>query len=701
MTEKDTQTLPAWTPTGPSPVVILFANWKQVIGATLAAMVLAAAVSLVLPKTFRATCDLLVAPPRYTEDLKLPPQAIDMTTVLRLSQSPTLIQEVISNLSLQRDLVIALEEKLGGEEPWSAMAVMDATEVATALARPLDLPLESAWNTLPPEYLLRGYDEFEPDAFDELDPLVLSWSLTASIKTSMETNAVTEYQPVLTLAAEWGTEYTAAIVTTCWAKTIISAIRRDLIEPVTQDQKLKLYQVETTDAELQSVVEQLQELEARNLLNIRIQERESLFKSLYTGWNEVPSLLSKRDDLEREVTSTIEQLANSRRLVEDLQFEGAWIGTVGDVEAIKLEPGKSRLVDPKLLHQNQILLSRIERFSPMLRQSIADTEKAGDADWVSPFPPGEYSAMVKIMEETWDTNADLIISSTRPVIPSNPDISNVTDARSFSDLTRDTVAILQGLVARLDAFQKTLSAKKRLLESEVELYDARKANKIEQLEAELKVYTEKLDAATRSLGVLLGQPDMDSLSPEVRKRIEEIQYLEGQKAEAEDGLAAAKLLIDRLENQRQQAIDLLEDRKMYYIDQLKSLSDLADRHQKNRRDLRALERMIDLREERADYLNTTILDVQAKVAQLTLQKSTLEKMHNFLLDQVGGIEAMSSDYASVLRVNLLRAPMPPKQKVAPRRSLIVLIAGALAFFLVAGWIVLKDRYDRLRAASGV
>jgi hypothetical protein len=660
-------------------------------------MVLAVGVALILPKTFRASGVVLVSLPRYASTLKLPPPPVDMTTVHTLATSYSVLQEMLAKVQAQREMVTAAAAKIEGDSTlWNRLGVLSATQAAELLGWRNDLVFRDDWEDLPPDYLLPGFLEFGEEDLAKLDPMLLGKALEAKIKVSIETNATTEYQPLLTLSAEWNTERTAAILVHCWAKTLIASVLRDVVQPTVSTQKFRLTQIDKTDAALQEVVEDLQNLESKSLLAIKEQERESILKDLYTGWSSVPSLHSQRDDLEREVVSTVEQLANTRKLVSDLEFRGAWIGGVANVTEVMEATTKAAIGDTETLRKNQDLLNEIDAFNLALRQSILSADRSDAQVWVSPFELSAYRLIAEAFGKVWQVNRTIMEATSHPELPISGEILSITDARVFSAYTRDILSVLQGVIERQEAYQKTLATRLRLLDSEEELYRARRDNKIEQMSADLKVYTEKLDAATRSLGMMLGQPGMNDQSPEVLKRREEIQYLEMQRAEAEDGLAAAKLLIIQLESQRKQAEDLLDDRKVYYLGQLKQLSDLSSRHQQNRRELRAIERSIDRREARADFLNQDVLKTQSKQAELELSKSTLTKQHNFVLDEVGGVEALSSDYSTLMRVHLISPPTAPKQKVAPRRSLIVLGAGFAACLMACAWVLISDQLRRNR-----
>ncbi|NUN94910.1 MAG: hypothetical protein HUU16_01940 [Candidatus Omnitrophica bacterium] len=700
MSEMISNNRPPWAQPGGRTILVLLDNWRSILSATLGTMVVAVVVALLLPKTYRASCTILVALPRYVENLKLPPPPVDMTTVHTLATSTTILQAIPPLVEKQRDLVARAKEKLG-DQAWSKIGAMDATAAASLLGQDFNEEFKTAWEDLPPDYLLPGYLEFEEDAFARVDPLVLIRALEAMIKTSVETNTTTEYQPLLTLSAEWDTERTAAVLSHCWAKILLRAVKRDITEPVLADQAQRLRQVVETGDQLKDAVSKLQELEAKELLAIKTQERDATLKDLYTGWSDVPSLLSQRDDLEREIVATVEQLANLRALVGDLEWKGAWIGGLGEavIREITQSDEKREVADVDLLRANRQRLGELDAFNTPLRLSILSAEKSPDVVWEPPFPPEHVHGIADLMRGTWTANRGFIGSTTADIRISAADISSLTAAKEFSTGVRKTLSLLQAVLDRQEAFQKTLSAKRRLIESEAELYAARKSNQIEQLEADLKVYTERLDAATRSESVLLGQPGITENSPEILRLREYIQDLAVKRAKAEDGLAAAKLLIGRLESQRKLAEALLDERKTYYIEQVVALSKLSKVHQNNRDKLRAIERSIERRERRADMLNADVLDILARKANLELERDKLTKMHNFTLEQIGGVEALSTNYSNALRVSLLSPPAPPKRKVAPRRSLIVLLAGFLACLIACGWYLLTDQYHRLRAAQ--
>ncbi|MBK7496246.1 MAG: hypothetical protein IPI28_12960 [Candidatus Omnitrophica bacterium] len=97
----------------------------------------------------------MVASPRYTQNLKLPPPSIDMTTVKTLSNSYTTYQIVISRLRTQAGIINSLHDKIQSEDPWAAIAATSATEAANLLGWPLDESFREAWADLPPAIFCR------------------------------------------------------------------------------------------------------------------------------------------------------------------------------------------------------------------------------------------------------------------------------------------------------------------------------------------------------------------------------------------------------------------------------------------------------------------------------------------------------------------------------------------------------------------
>jgi len=198
-------------------------------------MAVAVAVALLWPKTYRSVCLVMVTPPKYSETLVVPPRPLDMKTVDTIANSYQVLQNVLTKVQTQKNLLERAEKKIletdDSPRPWRKIANLSTQAAASLLQEELSEDFRQAWEDLPPENLLPGYLEFEDDDFEDVDPLVLSEYLSTRIQTKLQTRLRVEYQPVLLLSADGRTEKTAAILAYCWAQTFLLAFESDYLSP--------------------------------------------------------------------------------------------------------------------------------------------------------------------------------------------------------------------------------------------------------------------------------------------------------------------------------------------------------------------------------------------------------------------------------------------------------------------------------------
>lgn len=683
---------------GPSPLWILLLHWKVICGITLVAMILAALVSGFVPKVFRASSTLMVASPRYTQNLKLPPPSIDMTTVKTLSNSYTTYQIVISRLRTQAGIINSLHDKIQSEDPWAAIAATSATEAANLLGWPLDESFREAWADLPPAYLLPAYLGFDEDFFAELDPIQLGKYLNSQIKTSKETNMTTEYQPLITLTAESSSQQAAALLVFIWSKTIQGIIQTDFIGPVFKDQVKRLSQIQNTDEALEDVHKQIRDLLVLSEIDLKEKEKEAITATLYSGSS---PLFSLRETLTRDTLKNSAIIRNLRAMLNDLELNGEWIGNLNNLDEVLQDPEKKHVADGALLEANKSALLELEAVASRLTQITGFEERSSSISWNPPYSPDQIQSLVKKIGSLRQANSEiepeLLQSSNLPA----GDIKTITQARDFLASLNEVTYYLQGVIGRQETFIKTTNARKALLTAEKELYTARKENNIEQISTDLKVLTQDHQVAMQSLGNLLGQPGVNENSPETLALKEKIRGIEIRMSEIEDKLATIRLLLERLEENRKHAFNFLELQRTFYESIISKLTEISQEHIRNQKELSLVNESKETLERLSNQMNAHIQNVLVRQNSLKLKQNTLQKIYDNSLEDFGGVEALSIDYSNVLRVHLFNPPEPPKNKVAPSRSVIVLIAGLLIFLLTSAGFILHERLRMLRGTGVV
>lgn len=237
MEERSTspQPPPAWLSASPNLWETFLLHFRRVVGGTLLVMVAAAAASLLWPKTYRASSTIAILPPRYAANLKVPPAPLSMPSVQAIAASQSVLQDLLADLTIKRTLIRKVRE--GDPQLAGAVSVMTATEAAEALGVPSSEAFKRAWAGMPPQDLVSGFEDFRDKDLDRLDPIEISKHLSALIRTSLETNLTTEFQPLLTLSAEWRTPRSAALLSQLWANATLRALKRDLIETAKTSQQ--------------------------------------------------------------------------------------------------------------------------------------------------------------------------------------------------------------------------------------------------------------------------------------------------------------------------------------------------------------------------------------------------------------------------------------------------------------------------------
>jgi len=218
-------------------------HFRRIAGWTFLVMVVAAGVSLILPKTYRASTTVMVLPPRYAATLEVPPQPLAMPSIQAIATSYPVLQDLLADLAVKRELVSRIASRSTDASTGSPSA-MSATQAAELLEVPKTEVFEKAWSGMPPEDLISGFSDFTDRDLADLDPIELSKSLAANIRTSMETNLTTRYQPIRTLSGDWRTPEGAALLSCLWARAVSRALDEEIVSASLRVQEEKRDRIE-------------------------------------------------------------------------------------------------------------------------------------------------------------------------------------------------------------------------------------------------------------------------------------------------------------------------------------------------------------------------------------------------------------------------------------------------------------------------
>ncbi|MCA9446632.1 MAG: hypothetical protein KC931_05925 [Candidatus Omnitrophica bacterium] len=233
---------PAWLQPMPNLWETFLIHFRRILKWTLVVMVITAGITLVLPKTYRSTTLVLVLPPRYADSLEIPPQSLAMPTVQAIATSYPVLQDLLADLAVKRSIVEKLSHRLGSGAKAASAITESASQAASILEVPLNDAFEKAWRGMPDSNLAKGFDGFSDKEIDELDPNELSEYLNARINTTLETNLTTEYQPMLTLSADWRTPESSALLSFLWAKAVVRALEDEMVQESVRIQEEKMSQ---------------------------------------------------------------------------------------------------------------------------------------------------------------------------------------------------------------------------------------------------------------------------------------------------------------------------------------------------------------------------------------------------------------------------------------------------------------------------
>ena len=330
---------PAW--------IVLLDSWKPIVLGTVFVCLAAFLIALLLPKSYLVVTSIQTLVPEYAKRLAIPPEPVHVRTLRTLATAPTILDSLIERIQKQKAIVETLALRLSEEDPegkglWEKIAQMSASEAASLLEIELDDEFKNAWEDLPPAELLVGYSHFSDKKLRKMDSLVLAQRLSASTHSSRETNITTEYQPILTLKVEWGTEESAAIVAHCWARTILRYFETSYVVPTEHLQQNKQQAGEGFEKRISELAAQEEAIVRDSSYFANLSQRDFRLQQLYGLSQEeiaqgtksissdqptnLQSLLSLLNEYELRAASA--EFARSRvdGLLEWIEFEGRWVG---------------------------------------------------------------------------------------------------------------------------------------------------------------------------------------------------------------------------------------------------------------------------------------------------------------------------------------------------------------------------------------
>ncbi len=88
--------------------------------------------------------------------------------------------------------------------------------------------------------------------------------------------------------------------------------------------------------------------------------------------------------------------------------------------------------------------------------------------------------------------------------------------------------------------------------------------------------------------------------------------------------------------------------------------------------------------------NDSLGESQRQLVALGEHYQRVSGERDYSLVQMGGVESLIEEYPLVLRSKLTSIPKPPKQKIAPKRAAIVLVAGFICFVLLLGYYQVQE-----------
>jgi hypothetical protein len=296
-----------------APWIVLVDRWRFLALMTFLVLVASVGAALLWPKTYRTVATLLVTPPRYSRNLTLPPAPLDMKTVESLANAYRTLQRVLAKVQLQRRMVGTLHERFSYEETgpvgWETLRGL-SPDKAVDLAEIEDPLALEAWKDLPSPALLPGYLEFRDRDFEDLDPLLLSESLTTQIRTELENRVRVEYQPILALRADWRTARTSAIFAHVWAETFLRLLEQDYLSPTLERQDRALNQLFEAERDLAQAYEDYAALQTADQMAVKARRRPGLVAALEQSQQGLPSLLAEEDRLAKRVARLASESAD-------------------------------------------------------------------------------------------------------------------------------------------------------------------------------------------------------------------------------------------------------------------------------------------------------------------------------------------------------------------------------------------------------
>ncbi|MCA9411176.1 MAG: hypothetical protein KC944_08185, partial [Candidatus Omnitrophica bacterium] len=320
--------------------IVLLNHWRAIAFGTVALAVLAAVGSLFLPKGYQAGCLVLVTPPKTASELKLAPNPIHMKTAYSLANSDYVLQRTLDILVAQRSLIEKVMESIQSEEggskspQWKALARLEPSQISKRLDLDSADSVSDLWEDLPPIDLLPGFLELDTDYVASLDPILFKKHLSSRIRTSLENMHQVEYQPVLSLQAEWETPTGAALVAFAWGQVLIRTIREQYLEPTLELQERFARKIEGIRQQATEISQRIEEIKKENSFeDLEAQKRKGLVQ-LYGAVERIspeevlpaskeekekPPLLSLAENLSEDLDQIRWSFQNSESLLKRRQ----------------------------------------------------------------------------------------------------------------------------------------------------------------------------------------------------------------------------------------------------------------------------------------------------------------------------------------------------------------------------------------------
>jgi len=306
--------------------MVLVNHWRAIAFGTFGVLIVAGVVSLFLPRGYRAGCLVMVNPPKAADSLHLAPEPPHMTTAYSLANSDTVLTKTLNSLAHQKALLESIVEKIGGtgdspaQDLWGSLETLGADRAAEILGQEMDNRFVSTWEDLPPVYLLPALLELDLDYLRSLDAILVKKHLSSRIRTSLENMHQVEYQPVLSLEAEWETPSGAALLSHAWARTLIRTLEEQYLEPTLELQEIVRSRMTEVDRRIESISFERDRIREEGGWQRLNRQKRNLTEDLFGGaveladWEILP--VSPEEAEKEPLVALTEELSNSLKEIE-------------------------------------------------------------------------------------------------------------------------------------------------------------------------------------------------------------------------------------------------------------------------------------------------------------------------------------------------------------------------------------------------